>query len=135
MDLKLNGKLALVSGSTAGIGYAIASALASEGAKVIINGRTQSGVDKAIAEIKAAPLLGELSLADFVAAFYLPIAMETLDLLALPNPIKAIPGIQNYVLHLIETRPHFKRAYEDAQAERPKINWPDLPEPWLAAIK
>ena len=40
MDLKLNRKLALVSGSTAGIGHAIASALAAEGARVIVNGRT-----------------------------------------------------------------------------------------------
>jgi NAD(P)-dependent dehydrogenase (short-subunit alcohol dehydrogenase family) len=41
MDLKLNGKLALVSGSTAGIGYAIAETLAAEGARVILNGRSQ----------------------------------------------------------------------------------------------
>ena len=43
MDLDLKGKLALVSGSTAGIGFAIASALAGEGARVIVNGRTQPG--------------------------------------------------------------------------------------------
>jgi len=53
MDLKLQGKLALVSGSTAGIGYAIAQALAAEGARVIINGRTQSSVDEAAARIRA----------------------------------------------------------------------------------
>jgi NAD(P)-dependent dehydrogenase (short-subunit alcohol dehydrogenase family) len=52
MDLRLKGKLALVTGSTAGIGYAIAAALADEGARVIINGRTQSAVDKAVAELK-----------------------------------------------------------------------------------
>jgi NAD(P)-dependent dehydrogenase (short-subunit alcohol dehydrogenase family) len=40
MNLKLEDKLALVSGSTAGIGFAIAKALAAEGARVIINGRT-----------------------------------------------------------------------------------------------
>ena len=39
MDLQLKGKLALVTGSTAGIGYAIARALAREGARVIVNGR------------------------------------------------------------------------------------------------
>lgn len=54
MDLKLNGKLALVSGSTAGIGFAIASALAKEGASVIVNGRTQPAVDEAVKKIKAA---------------------------------------------------------------------------------
>lgn len=53
MDMQLKNRLALVSGSTAGIGYAIATALAREGARVIINGRTQAAVDKAIASIKA----------------------------------------------------------------------------------
>jgi NAD(P)-dependent dehydrogenase (short-subunit alcohol dehydrogenase family) len=53
MNLQLNGKLALVSGSTAGIGYAIASTLALEGASVIVNGRTQEGVDDAVARIRA----------------------------------------------------------------------------------
>jgi NAD(P)-dependent dehydrogenase (short-subunit alcohol dehydrogenase family) len=47
MDLQLTGKAALVTGSTAGIGYAIAAALAREGASVIVNGRTQSAVDAA----------------------------------------------------------------------------------------
>ena len=41
MDLRLEGRLALVSGSTAGIGRAIAAALAKEGARVIVNGRTE----------------------------------------------------------------------------------------------
>ena len=53
MDLKLKGKLALVSGSTAGIGFAIAEALAREGARVIVNGRGQAAVDKALAAIEA----------------------------------------------------------------------------------
>src|SRR6202041_1240661 len=54
MDLKLQGRRALVSGSTAGIGRAIAASLAREGASVIVNGRAQSSVDKAVAELKAA---------------------------------------------------------------------------------
>jgi len=54
MDLKLKDKLALVSGSTAGIGYAIAAALAGEGARVVINGRSQASVDEVAAKIKAA---------------------------------------------------------------------------------
>jgi NAD(P)-dependent dehydrogenase (short-subunit alcohol dehydrogenase family) len=53
MDLGLKGKRALVSGSTAGIGLAIASALASEGASVIINGRTQASVDEVVAKLCA----------------------------------------------------------------------------------
>jgi len=52
MDLKLKGKLALVSGSTAGIGHAIASQLAAEGARVIVNGRSQDAVDAAVARIQ-----------------------------------------------------------------------------------
>lgn len=53
MDLKLTSKLALVSGSTAGIGYAIAAALAREGARVIVNGRSQASVDQAVANLKS----------------------------------------------------------------------------------
>jgi NAD(P)-dependent dehydrogenase (short-subunit alcohol dehydrogenase family) len=53
MDLKLKGKLALISGSTAGIGHAIAAALAAEGARVIVNGRLHASVDDAIARIHA----------------------------------------------------------------------------------
>ncbi|MEK0081973.1 SDR family NAD(P)-dependent oxidoreductase [Benzoatithermus flavus] len=52
MDLQLDGKLALVTGSTAGIGLAIARSLAREGAIVIVNGRTEERVRKAIAGIR-----------------------------------------------------------------------------------
>ncbi|MBN3944773.1 SDR family NAD(P)-dependent oxidoreductase [Nostoc sp. NMS9] len=52
MDLKLHGKSALVSGSTAGIGLAIAFGLAQEGASVIVNGRSEERVADAIAKIK-----------------------------------------------------------------------------------
>jgi len=52
MDLQLQGKRALVTGSTAGIGLAIAVQLAREGAQVIVNGRTQKRVDEAIAAVK-----------------------------------------------------------------------------------
>jgi NAD(P)-dependent dehydrogenase (short-subunit alcohol dehydrogenase family) len=51
MDLHLTAKLALVTGSTAGIGFAIATTLAAEGARVIINGRTQAAVDEALTKI------------------------------------------------------------------------------------
>jgi NAD(P)-dependent dehydrogenase (short-subunit alcohol dehydrogenase family) len=54
MDLQLNDKTALVTGSTAGIGLAIATSLAWEGARVIVTGRTQTGVTKAVAEVKTA---------------------------------------------------------------------------------
>src|SRR5690348_15479857 len=49
MNLQLEGKSALVTGSTAGIGLAIATVLAKEGVSVIVNGRTLKRVEKAIA--------------------------------------------------------------------------------------
>jgi NAD(P)-dependent dehydrogenase (short-subunit alcohol dehydrogenase family) len=52
MDLQLKGKKVLVTGSTAGIGFATARALAAEDAAVIVNGRGQPRVDAAIAEIR-----------------------------------------------------------------------------------
>jgi len=51
MDLKLRDKLALVTGSTKGIGLAIATALATEGARVIVNGRSEASVAAALAQI------------------------------------------------------------------------------------
>ena len=53
MDLHLQGKTALVSGSTAGIGLAIVKGLAREGATVYLNGRTQERVDVALREIRS----------------------------------------------------------------------------------
>jgi NAD(P)-dependent dehydrogenase (short-subunit alcohol dehydrogenase family) len=53
MNLQLENKLAVVSGSTAGIGLAIAKALAAEGARVIVNGRSEARVKEAIASIRA----------------------------------------------------------------------------------
>ncbi|MBB5634411.1 NAD(P)-dependent dehydrogenase (short-subunit alcohol dehydrogenase family) [Pedobacter cryoconitis] len=56
MDLQLKSKTAFISGSTQGIGFAIAKQLLNEGTKVIINGRTQEKVDLAIQSlIKAIP--------------------------------------------------------------------------------
>lgn len=52
MDLQLAGKVAFVSGSTAGIGFATARRLTREGARVVVNGRTQARVDAAIDQIR-----------------------------------------------------------------------------------
>jgi NAD(P)-dependent dehydrogenase (short-subunit alcohol dehydrogenase family) len=96
MDLGLKGKLALVSGSTAGIGRAIAAALAKEGARVIVNGRSEPAVDKAVAELKAetgGSLIGFAGdLADAAAA-------ETLQ--------RAHPGVEILVnnLGIFEPKP------------------------------
>jgi NAD(P)-dependent dehydrogenase (short-subunit alcohol dehydrogenase family) len=54
MDLGLAGRSALITGATAGIGWAIAEELAREGAQVWITGRTQSRVDDALARLEAA---------------------------------------------------------------------------------
>ena len=53
MDLQLKGKTALVTGSTAGIGLAIAERLAAEGAEVIVTGRAQDKLDAAAAKVGA----------------------------------------------------------------------------------
>lgn len=101
MDLKLNGKLALVTGSTAGIGHAIATALAREGAKVIVNGRTQSAVDKVASEIKTATsgevvgFAGDLSTADAADALFkqypnVEILVNNLGIFE-PKPFEEIP--------------------------------------------
>jgi NAD(P)-dependent dehydrogenase (short-subunit alcohol dehydrogenase family) len=52
MNLQLEGKLALVTGSTAGIGFAIAKGLAAEGARVVVNGRTDARVVTALKSIR-----------------------------------------------------------------------------------
>ncbi|MDQ0645609.1 SDR family NAD(P)-dependent oxidoreductase [Microbacterium murale] len=67
MELKLDGRRAFVSGSTQGIGYAIARGLLSEGASVVINGRSHGRVDHAVRELKAGDLDAPVSgiVADF----------------------------------------------------------------------
>ena len=100
MDLQLNGKRALVSGSTAGIGYTIAQTLAQEGAEVIINGRTQAAVDKAVAAIqaeqgKAVGFAGDLTqatVADTLLQHYpeVDILVNNLGIFE-PKPFEEIP--------------------------------------------
>lgn len=53
MDFQIHSKIALISGSTVGIGFAIATELAREGAKVVINGRSQKSVDTALARLRS----------------------------------------------------------------------------------
>jgi NAD(P)-dependent dehydrogenase (short-subunit alcohol dehydrogenase family) len=60
MNLQLENKLALVTGSTKGIGLAIATSLAREGARVIVNGRAEKSVEEAAATIRAAALAARL---------------------------------------------------------------------------
>lgn len=70
MNLNLQGKTALVSASTAGIGHAIAVQLLEDGASVIINGRSEAGVAQAVAALnqrfgagRALPLVADMSTA------------------------------------------------------------------------
>jgi NAD(P)-dependent dehydrogenase (short-subunit alcohol dehydrogenase family) len=61
MDLQLDGQRAFVSGSTQGIGYAIAEGLAREGADVVVNGRDPHRVDDAVSRLRAARPAGDVS--------------------------------------------------------------------------
>lgn len=62
MQIRLDGRRAIVTGSTAGIGFAIAAGLAASGAEVVVTGRTPARIDAALAAIRAqtpaAKLLG-----------------------------------------------------------------------------
>jgi NAD(P)-dependent dehydrogenase (short-subunit alcohol dehydrogenase family) len=76
MIIDLSGKHAIVSGSTSGIGFAIAHGLAASGASVVINGRTAKNVDAAVSRLagmlpkaKLEGIAADLSGADGVAAF------------------------------------------------------------------
>jgi NAD(P)-dependent dehydrogenase (short-subunit alcohol dehydrogenase family) len=75
MIIDLKGKRAIVTGSTAGIGFAIAKGLAVSGAEVVINGRTGKRVDSALAELRksatVAPngVAADLATAEGVAGF------------------------------------------------------------------
>ena len=102
MDLQLESKTALVSGSSKGIGFAIAQRLAAEGARVIVNGRSESSVAEATKRIQgAAPrakvegFAGDLS--DAKAAEALRARFPAVDILVNnlgifePKPFDEIP--------------------------------------------
>ena len=72
MHIDLAGKRAIVTGSTAGIGFAIAHGLVRAGAQVVLNGRTQARVDTALANLAAPSAIGvaaDLATAEGVAMF------------------------------------------------------------------
>ncbi len=71
MNLHLENKVTLITGSTAGIGFAIAAGFAAEGARVIVNGRSEKRVEGAISAIlerhpaaKLEPLVADLATAE-----------------------------------------------------------------------
>jgi len=96
MDLQLDGKQALVTGSTAGIGFAIAAALAAELCRVIVNGRTQARVDAALAKLPGAVgLTADLGTSGGVAEAIrrfpdVDILINNLGIFE-PKPFEAIP--------------------------------------------
>jgi NAD(P)-dependent dehydrogenase (short-subunit alcohol dehydrogenase family) len=102
MDLRLRDKLAIVTGSSKGIGHAIATSLAHEGARVVVNGRSEASVATAIDGIRAQvpnaalhPFAGDLARADvaeaLIRAFPAPdILVNNLGIFE-PVPFEQIP--------------------------------------------
>ncbi len=102
MDLQITDKIALVSGSTKGIGFAIAGRLAKEGARVIVNGRSEKSVNEAIAKLrgeianaKIEGFAGDLTTADAASALKqrfpaLDILVNNLGIFE-PKPFEEIP--------------------------------------------
>jgi NAD(P)-dependent dehydrogenase (short-subunit alcohol dehydrogenase family) len=102
MNLQLTNKTALVSGSSKGIGLAIASQLAAEGARVIVNGRSEPAVSNAFKQIRqAAPtaqfesFVGDLATSEGVTALLerfpaVDILVNNLGIFE-PKPFEEIP--------------------------------------------
>lgn len=102
MNLKLNDKTALISGSTKGIGFAIASQLASEGARVIVNGRSDKAVAAALEQIRRATpdtkvegFAGDLSTAEAAGSLFqrfpaVDVLVNNLGIFE-PKPFEEIP--------------------------------------------
>jgi NAD(P)-dependent dehydrogenase (short-subunit alcohol dehydrogenase family) len=102
MHLELDGKRAFVSGSSKGIGWAVATALAREGARVVLNGRTEASVAQALDELaQAVPgaacegFAGDLGTAEAAAALAgkypaMDILVNNLGIFE-PKPFEQIP--------------------------------------------
>ena len=80
MNLKLDRKIVFITGSTSGIGFAMAEGFLKEGAQVFINGRTQATVDKAVEKLKASGQNTAVSgiVADFKEADAMDIIRKTI---------------------------------------------------------
>lgn len=107
MDLQLKGKTALVTASSSGIGQAIAKSLAAEGARVIINGRSQDSVERGIATIRE-----ELPSADLV-----PLPFNNAIIEGVEQTIATIPSVDILVnnLGIFEAVGFFDETDEDWQ--------------------
>jgi len=133
MDLQLKGKRALITGSTAGIGWAIARSLAAEGAQVVINGRTEAAVQGALQRLRqaapqadssgiAADLSQAAGCAQLVAA--LPDVDVLVNNLGIFNPVAFEATEDDEWLRFFETNVmsgvRLSRAYLGAMKQR---NW------------
>lgn len=133
MDLQLKGKRALITGSTAGIGWAIARSLAAEGAQVVINGRTDAAVQGALQRLRqavpqadasgiAADLAQAAGCAQLVAA--LPDVDVLVNNLGIFNPVAFEVTDDDEWLRFFETNVmsgvRLSRAYLAAMKQR---NW------------
>lgn len=133
MNIDLSGKTALVTGSTAGIGHAIAKGLAATGANVVINGRGQAKVDAAVAAVskvakggKVTGVAADVSTADGCAK--LVAAQPDVDILINntgifePKPFFEIPDEdwQRFFDVNVMSGVRLSRAYMPAMLER---NW------------
>jgi NAD(P)-dependent dehydrogenase (short-subunit alcohol dehydrogenase family) len=104
MDLQLTGKQALVSGSSAGIGFAIAQSLAAEGANVVINGRSKERVEAAAKKILSDGAKGEIILC--TADLGTKAGVETL--------VRQVPAVDILVNNL---GIYFPKAFEETTDE------------------
>lgn len=108
MDLQLKGKRALVTGSTAGIGYAIARQLAAEGAHVVINGRTAAAVDRALAQLRS----------EVPGAQVQGVAADLADAAGCQQLAQAVPAVDILVNNLGIYEPKPFEAISDADWQR-----------------
>src|SRR6202789_2141037 len=105
MDLQLKGKKALITGSTAGIGFATARGLAAEGASVIVNGRTEKRVDSAVSEIRKAHPGADVS----------GVAADVSNAAGCAKLIQAVPAVDVLInnMGIFEPKPFEKIPDED----------------------
>src|SRR2546429_909443 len=107
MDLQLTDKTAVVTGSTAGIGLAIAQALAREGATVVVNGRTEPRVRAAVEHVRrAAPGAG---------AHVSGVAAEPGSAPGVGAPLAGLPATHNLRHHV---RPSAPQPLSDINQDR-----------------
>ena len=108
----LAGKNALVTGSTAGIGYGIAKSYLQQGAFVFINGRSRSTVDKAIAQLAAegltnvAGIVADISSAEGAEKLYAEVETSGRNVDVLVNNM-GIFDTQNFYEVSDETWAHY----------------------------